>query len=131
MTVSVNHLEPENVIVVTYTDASQLDASIMQAQQEIADILAEQDGVFYRIDDLSQAEMDWNAFVVGIAAATRDVPGSMTDARIRGVLVGDYDMAQMAAESMSQEQYGGRDTPIYPTLDAALDHVRSQIESTS
>jgi hypothetical protein len=123
MAMTVEHLEGENIVVVTYDGDVDLGQAIAQAQTKIAAILDDHDGIFYRIDDLSKVEMDWNAFIIGIAIATRPVPGSMTDPRIRGVLVGDYDMARMASSSMQQDQYGATNTPIFPTRDEALAHV--------
>lgn len=123
MSMTVEHLEGENIVVVTYDGDADLDQAIAQAQSEIAILLDHHAGIFYRIDDLSKVQMDWNAFVIGIAAATRPVPGSMTDPRIRGVLVGDYDMARMASSSMKQKQYGATDTPIFATRDEALAYI--------
>ncbi len=123
MSMTVEHLEGENIVVVAYDGDADLDQAIAQAQAEIATILNNHEGIFYRIDDLSKVQMDWNAFVVGIATATRPVPGSMTDPRIRGVLVGDYDMARMASSSMKQQQYGATDTPIFATRDEALAYI--------
>jgi hypothetical protein len=123
MSMTVEHLEGENVVIVSYDDDANLNQAIAQAQEQIAVILDNHEGIFYRIDDLSKVQMDWNAFVVGVAAATRPVPGSMTDPRIRGVLVGDYDMARMASSSMKQQQYGATDTPIFPNRDEALEYI--------
>lgn len=127
MSVTVEHLEDENIVIVTYDGDENLDYSIAQAQEQIAAMLNVNEGIFYRIDDLSSVEMDWNAFVVGIAAATRPVPGSMTDPRIRGVLIGDYDMARMASDSMKYQQYGATNTPIFSTLADALKHIRQSL----
>ena len=123
MSMTVEHLEGENIVIVTYAGDANLSQAIVQAQEQIATILDNHEGIFYRIDDLSKVQMDWNAFVVGIAAATRPVPGSMTDPRIRGVLIGDYDMARMASSSMKQQQYGATDTPIFPNRDEALSYI--------
>ena len=123
MSMTVEHLEGKNIVIVSYDGDADLDQAIAQAQAEIAAILENHEGIFYRIDDLSKVQMDWNDFVVGIAAATRPVPGSMTDPRIQGVLVGDYDMARMASSSMKQEQYGATDTPIFPSCDEALEYI--------
>ena len=123
MSMTVEHLEGKNIVIVSYDGDANLDQAIAQAQAKIAAILENHEGIFYRIDDLSKVQMDWNAFVVGISAATRPVPGSMTDPRIRGVLVGDYDMAHMASSSMKQQQYGATDTPILPNRDEALAYI--------
>ncbi|MGJ3241273.1 MAG: hypothetical protein ACFE0Q_21380 [Anaerolineae bacterium] len=124
MSMSIEHLQDENIIVVTYGGEVDLSQAIADAQAQIADILDAHEGIFYRIDDLSQVEMDWNALVIGLAEATRPIPGSMTDPRIRGMLIGDYDMAKLASSSMKQKQYGATNTPIFPTLERALSHIR-------
>lgn len=124
MLVSVSKFPNEAIILVKYSAPFFPTKDIVAAQEKIADILSENEGDFYRIDDLSEAEMDWNAFVEGIFIATRDVAGSMTDKRIQGVLVGESSLIKMASESMKQNQYGAKPTPMFHTLDDALRHIR-------
>lgn len=126
---SVHKLTGENIIVVTYKDPFEPNIDINKAQEHIAGMLDMFDGVVYRIDDLSNSPMSWNTFVEGIFLATRDVPGSMTDPRIQGILVGADDMVKMASESMKQEQYGATNTPMFKTLDQALARAREKLES--
>lgn len=101
---SVEKLRGENIIVVTYSAPFDPPADIGAAQKQIATILKKNPGKFVRIDDLLHAEMTWSLFVLGIQTATVDKPGSMTDPRIHGVLVGDYEMVKIASESMTQDQ---------------------------
>lgn len=114
----------EKTIIVTYKAPFRPEADIVAAQEQIAHILSQHQGRFFRIDDLSEAEMDWNAFVIGIDVATRNIAGSMTDSRIQGILVGEYDMVQMASQSMSQDQYGATDTPMFTTVEEARNYIR-------
>ncbi|MEM6528960.1 MAG: hypothetical protein AAF653_11750, partial [Chloroflexota bacterium] len=89
---AVQRLDNENIVIVTYSAPFKPGTDIAQAQEQIAALLPDVKGTLYRIDDLSQSGMDWNSFVEGIFVATRDVPGSMTDARVQGVLVGENDL---------------------------------------
>jgi len=120
----VQKLPNENIIVVKYKAPFQPIEDIGEAQRQIAEILDAEGQTMYRIDDLSQADMVWNQFVEGIAEATKDVAGSMTDARINGVLVGDYEMVELASKSMTQDQYGATSAPVFNSLDDALAHAR-------
>jgi len=126
MLVNVHRLTDEPIIVVTYKAPFQPQLDIATAQRQIAAILDLNEGVFFRIDDLSAANMGWNEFVSGINIATQDVPGSMTDARIRGILVGTYEMVTMASQSMKQEQYGATNTPMFDTLEEAISFARRE-----
>ena len=127
MLVNVAQIENENIIVVRYKAPFNPNIDIVAAQEQIATLLSTIDGVAYRIDDLSEAQMSWNQFVDGIFVATRDVPGSMTDPRIQGILVGEYEMVRLASESMKQDQYGSTNTPMYTSLDEALKYARENV----
>lgn len=127
MLVNVAQIENENIIVVRYKAPFNPNIDIVAAQEQIATLLPTIDGVAYRIDDLSEAQMSWNQFVDGIFVATRDVPGSMTDPRIQGILVGEYEMVRLASESMKQDQYGSTNTPMYTSLDEALKYARENV----
>ncbi|MEO0563054.1 MAG: hypothetical protein AAF125_13180 [Chloroflexota bacterium] len=131
MLVSVEKLPNERIIVVQYNAPFEPNQDISAAQSEIAALLDENEGVFFRIDDLSKANMTWQQFVDGIFVATREVPGSMVDARIRGVLVGDDEMIQLASASMKQQQYGATNTPVFASLDEALAHARQELSLPS
>ena len=124
MLVDVAKIENENIFVVRYAAPFNPNEDIVAAQEQIAALLSSLDGTVYRIDDLSNAKMKWNQFVEGIFVATRDVPGSMVDPRIHGILVGEDDMVQMASESMKQDQYGATNTPMFTTLDEAITYAR-------
>ena len=124
MLIDVQKLADGNIIVVKYTAPFDPQQDIPAAQEQIAEILKHTDGIVYRIDDLSEAEMDWDSFVQGIFAATRDVPGSMVDPRIRGVLVGEYELVQLASERMKHENYGATNTPMYHNIGEAREEQR-------
>lgn len=121
---TVEKLANEAIIVVSYEAPFDPRNDISAAQVQISEILNQTEGILYRIDNLSEAKMNWPQFLEGITVATRDTPGSMTDSRIRGILVGDYEMVRLASESMKQEQYGASQTPMFTSLDEALDYTR-------
>lgn len=125
MLVSVTKYPDDPIVVVTYRAPFAPREDITQAQEQIASILGESQAVLFRIDDLSDVDMTWNQFVEGIYVGTREVPGSMVDSRIRGILVGNGEMVKLASESMKQEQYGATNTPVFTSLEAALAYARS------
>lgn len=127
MLVDVAQIENENIIIVRYKAPFNPNEDIVAAQEQIATLLPTMGSVAYRIDDLSEAQMSWNQFVDGIFVATRDVPGSMTDPRIQGILVGEYEMVRLASESMKQDQYGATNTPMFTSLDEALNYARENM----
>ncbi|MEL6525250.1 MAG: hypothetical protein AAFQ07_06020 [Chloroflexota bacterium] len=128
MLASVTKLDDQPIIIVRYQAPFRPQEDISAAQEQIAKLLDDhgQHNMF-RIDDLSEAGMDWNSFVEGIFIATRDVPGSMTDTRINGVLVGEDALVKMASESMKQEQYGSTQTMMFDCMHQAMAYVQEQL----
>lgn len=124
MLADVKQVENEFIIIVSYAAPFEPDHDIAAAQRVIADRFLNDEQVWVRIDDLRDAGMDWNTFVEGIFVATRNVPGSMTDPRVQGILVGEDSLVELASHSMKQEQYGATETPVFTTLEAALAHAR-------
>ncbi len=126
MTVTIKQVPAENIIIVEYQAPFEPRVDIRQAQAEIARIIEANDQMLVRIDDLTRSGMTWSQFIEGIDEATQGVPGSMTDPRISGVLVGDGELLSMASESMKQEQYGSTETPTFSNLDEALAYARTR-----
>lgn len=124
MLTSVEKLEDQPVIIVRYEAPFKPREDINAAQEQVAALLDAYAHPMFRVDDLSQAGMDWNSFMEGIFVATRDVPGSMTDARVRGILVGEDSLIKLASESMTQKQYGSTQTAMFDCMHQAMAYVQ-------
>jgi hypothetical protein len=85
------------------------------------------EGPIYRITHLLSTNFNFGQMTVAIGEETRSgLPGSLGDPRIRSVLVSQAALAQLAVQSLQQEQYGQRDNPLFGTLEEALAYVREQ-----
>jgi hypothetical protein len=84
----------------------------------------------YRIIDLRgiEAQVSFGDMVQSLAVETKSGElGSSSDPRMLDVMVATTDMLKLGAKSMGQEQYLGRELPIFPTLDEALAYARTEI----
>jgi hypothetical protein len=98
--------------------------------QRLGEVVKDMEGPIYRITHLKTDQIQFSDMVLALAAEAKSgMPGSLTDPRIRSVLVNRSILAQMAVESIKQEQYGQLDTPLFGTLDEALTYVRQQLAS--
>lgn len=95
----------------------------------VAALLDEIGGKTYRIIDLIdvEANLRFGDMVQVMAAETSGAVGSGSDPRLMDVMVGTSDMLKLAAKSMGQRQYLGREVPLFATVDDALAFVRGEI----
>ena len=86
----------------------------------------------YRIVDLRsiEAQIRFGDMVQSLGVETKSgEAGSSSDPRMLDVMVATTDLLKFGAKSMGQEQYLGRELPIFPTLDEALAFARAKIAS--
>jgi hypothetical protein len=83
----------------------------------------------YRINDLSafDAIPIFSAVVRGLAFETQQLPGTSSDPRLIPMFVGRGRDAQLIVNALKQKQYGSYDVPLFPTLDQALESIRTTI----
>src|SRR5205823_5016350 len=86
-------------------------------------------GPIYRITDLSKLNVTFGQMVGALAYETKgSYPGSAADPRVRSVLVANSAVVEIAAKSITQEQYGQSTMPpLFSTLDEALAYCRAEI----
>ncbi len=128
MPVTVEKLPNEPIILCTYFEpAGPSDQPVLWEQ--LATAVGGLDGPIYRITDLSRIKITFGNMAVAIAQEAKDKrPGSAADPRIRSVLVATGTLIELAAKSITQEQYGRIGAPaLFTNLDEALNYCRSQI----
>jgi hypothetical protein len=83
----------------------------------------------YRIIDLTevQANVRFGDMVQVMAQETSGAAGSASDPRMRDVMVSTSDLLKLAAKSMGQQQYLGREIPLFPSVDEALAYIRGEL----
>lgn len=124
MSASVKQLPNEDVVIVSYAEPFNPAQDVTYAKHELEKILASKTGPVNAIVDLSQIRLSF-ADLVASMGQTVD-PDSETAAqkgRLISTLVGSTALIKMAADAYAQEQYGGMKVEIFPTVEAALDHI--------
>lgn len=133
MAVTYKKLPDEPITIITVTGL-QRDGMLMPGpddmDQEIVDIVEETPGKDYLIVDITNEEMNFSTLVMELSQARdeiRQLGKQYIDENICYVFVGSGNLADLAVKALKQEQYGGLETHLYPTLDTALDFAREQI----
>ncbi|NDJ54669.1 MAG: hypothetical protein GYB68_16500 [Chloroflexi bacterium] len=121
---NVEKLPDEPIIIVTVTESSDVESVAAACDAIIGDKL----GPFYRINDFSAFSFTFSGLMVGMAAETTRLPGSLSDPRIKPVFVGTSDMVKLGSQAGRQEQYGELAILLFATLEDALQHIRLQLQ---
>ena len=127
MPIYVEKLEDEPIIFLTLQAPLRLPEEMRSAIDEIAHMIEQFYGIYYRIVDVSDPDIRFNDIVMAIAESAKGKPGSMTDPRARNVYVGDGEIVDLLAGSPLHKQYNSREAYQFPTMDKALSYVRSAL----
>src|SRR5687768_7425376 len=87
----------------------------------------------YRINDMSafDALPIFSAVVRGLAFETQQIAGTSSDPRLMPMFVGKGRDVKLIIEALKQKQYGEYIVPLFPTMDAALEYVRSELAAAA
>ncbi len=124
----VEKLPDEPIIIATLAGDLSIEI-VREMYAQTAQLLADHDGILYRITDIRATEIDFSELVNVLASFTENLPGSPTDPRISGVLVGTHGWSEFFTQSAQQEQYGAVNITVFEELEVALAHLRAQIEA--
>lgn len=128
MVYSIQKLPDEPIIIDTHSEPMEAIGYVNFAT-ELSDVANSIQGPIYRISDLRDMTFSFPTLVHVLAEETKSGrPGSAGDPRVNLVLVAVDLVADLIKSSAQQKQYGGRNFPIFDTVDAALAHVRKQIK---
>ena len=129
MTFTIEMLPDEPIVICTMSDQFNPITDYGAFWQQLGAILQGKEGPIYRITYLETEQIQFSDMVTALAAEAKSgMPGSLTDPRIRSLLVNRSLLAQMAVESIKQDQYGRLETPLFGTLDEALAHARRELK---
>ncbi|NDJ36192.1 MAG: hypothetical protein GYB64_16165 [Chloroflexi bacterium] len=130
MAFAVERVPGEPIVILTLTPPMQDaveegragDAAVAQAAAEI-------EGRYFRIADVRTFQVSFTDMVRYFGEQKRGHPGSINDPRGIPIVVADQNLFTESADWTQQEQYGGRSTQMFKTLDEALAYARAQIEA--
>jgi hypothetical protein len=84
-------------------------------------------GPVYCIYDIGSVYLGFSDLVMTLSTAIRGTPGSASDPRVKVVIVGTDDLAQLASDASHQEQYGRLNSPLFASMEEAVAYARAEI----
>jgi hypothetical protein len=124
MPVTVEKLPDEPIILVTAV--GEVNAEIMRdAYKQIAAICETIEGPIYRITDVRKQVTTFAKMMQIVQKAATGEAGTTTDPRIRSVFVGRDYFTLVGRDMYNNPKYGGQYMPVFDTIEAALEAIRS------
>lgn len=120
---------PDEPIVMYIYEGQITSDDVLNARRQVMDAINAASGLVVRINDTRRAALSFSDGLNVLATMTRDVPGSARDGRVVDVAVAGDQLVNFLTESLSQEQYGAINVPIFGTLDEALTFARERINA--
>lgn len=127
MSVSVEKL-PNQPIIIAMLEG-QVTVPMMTAMfQQSANLMAGMEGPVYRITNVqASVNTTFGDILHVVKEASKGVPGSTTDPRVKPVFVGSHAMVKLAANMLEQGQFGSVHLPIFKSMDDALDYIYTEL----
>lgn len=128
MTVAIQRIPNERIIVATF-DIPFSGADVATANAETAKVVIEMGAPVFRIEYIA-GPLNFDDVTEGLSVAARSgMAGSARDPNVVFLFVGQGPIVEMTAKSFSQNQYAGREVPLFATVDEAIAHARSRMGS--
>lgn len=126
MPVQITRLDGEPIIHCLVTGkASATDIAVMFAR--CAELSADIAGRVYRVTEIRDITTSFYDVMLVLRQMSDGRPGSTTDPRFFGVMVGDDEVVRLIAASSQQEQYGRMNVPLFSSVDDALAFIRAKM----
>jgi hypothetical protein len=132
MPFSIQRLPDEPILLAKYTGRMEPEDLVALRTQSVQ--LAGEVERVYRVNDARQLELSFSDLVavMGAETATRTNPGSLGDPRFNDIIVvSPGSLVRFGTESLSQEQYGSLQIPLFEDLGEGLAHARAQIKQAT
>lgn len=130
MSIEAKKLDNEPIIIMSFTPPLNLKEDIQKANEDAAKLSKEIKGDIYRIEDVSQIEINFGNLVEAMLVATKGDLGAIGATNLHTIVVNPPSkLLQIAIEGLKQSQYGNIDVTAFPTLEEALASARQRIAS--
>ena len=130
MSYIIKQLGDESIIIITCINFN-VTVDMPNVHRDVATLIQDKPGLFYRIVDLTEANFSFSGAVDGLLVASRSATGGVADPRTRTILVGTDEMTKLASEAFKQDQYGKRDVPMFSSLKAGIDYARTELKNSA
>jgi hypothetical protein len=132
MPFKIDKLPDEPIIVVAVIHPMDIKVDIGPYTDDLIRVLDESPEPLYEIMDARPVKLSFGELVNALAIATRSDDAKRINKHPKlgaWILVIDSDLLRIGANALGQDQYGGRNVPVFRTVDEALSYARQQIAS--
>lgn len=123
MSIKVETHPDESVIIITLKAPVEMPEDALAATDATVKFQKQQGESICRITDFSFVELTFSDVMEEMSSDR-----VLRDPNINSILVGNDEMAQLAADSFRQEQYGNIDVKLVATRKAALNHAQQLLQ---
>jgi hypothetical protein len=133
MTITVERLPNEPIIVATFAEPMRYDAEVPAMFARILELRETiiNSPKYYVLIDITAVKPGFNEVMFSLSEVRKASQKRRPDLPISLHLAGEGDLFSLLAKSMSQMQYGSYIAPLHPSADEALKSIRAQIEAGS
>ncbi|MBN1312229.1 MAG: hypothetical protein JXB30_12490 [Anaerolineae bacterium] len=128
MTIHVERLQDEAIIVYRYPEKLESNQEIRDATVAEADLVLKMpDPVIWVIHDTRRLTIDFGRLVTALVTLTTEGPEGADDPRLRVAAISSSELVKLAAKAATQKQYGNWKVSIFETYEEALMHAREDL----
>ncbi|MBC7810067.1 MAG: hypothetical protein H7175_02915 [Burkholderiales bacterium] len=128
MTLTVERLPNEPIIIATISGEVHEDTIIDMWRQSLELAKANGDQHFYRITNIQAITTTFRDFIHIVRRASMGIPGSSSDPNVTVVMVTHNHWAKSFVGAVEEEQFGALHIPVYDDMERALAYIRHEIE---
>jgi hypothetical protein len=127
MTFKIQRLPNEPIIVIELSDSFNVQEETVKTFSAIDSLIGADQSVFLIYLSAIQ-KISFGDVVFSLAEQTRKTPGSISDPRVKKVIVvGDHPLLKMSSGFIKQAQYGGMEVALFTSSDEALAFARKEL----
>jgi hypothetical protein len=128
MPVNVRQYEGSPILWTTFSGHFNVDAIYQMSEQTIAVASEINSPIFWRLVDLSQADVTFADVIEMVKRVNPARPGGFADPNIDTVFSPFHPMAKLIAEMLAKPQYGGATLRIFPGYGEALFYIQDEMD---
>ena len=129
MPFTVERLQNEPIIVITWSDPPNAAKDMPESWKEIDRRIRPDESGVYTISDLRNLTIDFASIVSGMTLQQEQRPGAANDPRVHSILVGSGILWEIVSKGAKQFKRAGMELPLFATMEEALAHAREKIKS--
>ncbi len=128
MPVEVRQYEGAPILWTTFTGRFDLDTIYQMGEQSIALANEIQSPYFWRLVDLSNADVNFSDVIEMVKQVDPHMPGGFADPNIETMFSPFHPMAKLITEMLAKSQYGGAQLHVFPGYGEALFYIQDEMD---